>query len=828
MTREADNVKAAISANPYVFIGGCPRSGTTLLQRMLDNHPDLAVANDTHFIPRALRKSAPELVNAALNGELIPLTDQLVSSVWEYHRFYRLGLSRTQFVAAAENTHSYQALVSRLFDQFALHRGKPLAGEKTPDYIREMPLLHGLFPQARLVHIVRDGRDVALSLKDWATPHKGPGRLTMWDVDPLAVAALWWNEFVEVTGDVDQMAGIIYLMKYEQLVDDAAEQLSGLCQFLGLSYSEKMSEFHAGKQPEPKSSQGLSAKSQWLPATKGLRDWRTQLSQEDIAVFEVLAGDALERLGYERSGKLPTARAADRARRAQTWWQAPGRKRRPKTQSVAVAGCSLDEAAADSESNGEGVSFRRNSSRKLSEEPTTNISDKVLIQRDRELVGLRWVLDPDRIRALIHEHAAAVGCDHDEIPAVQPTYVRYKSATSCLTRLQLPSGEPWGCAVGFRADATDKLDKASLFFRQHTGPMTGVVDKDRRVAIYRFPADPRLQQIAEIQHAITRHEFLRSLWHEPSPAGLPMSTKPWETTGFEVLSYKPMRRAVIRFDRQEMPPAVLRLYTRSDYDRVKRAHKQLAGAAWQPARRLGHSDRHCAIVTEWIPGTAVQQPIRAGDHRLAWAVGNQLAEIHARPQPKLPLVGDRELMAWLHQSVDAIVDLLPQLRQPLDRLAARIESDLTGSLPYLTLCHGDLHAGQVLQDQGELRIVDWDNACNAPVGVDLASFAVDILVHGLSNNDAGDTSAEEAVEWFLDGYRSAGGQVPENLASLYGLATLRDAVQPFRSRQTNWAEAVERIVELTTELISNPSAGQRGGQSAAPESHSGRVLRRRG
>ena len=60
-----DAPRADCSSNPYVFVVGCPRSGTTLLQRMLDNHPLLAVANDSHFIPRVVEDAGGSVPKAA-------------------------------------------------------------------------------------------------------------------------------------------------------------------------------------------------------------------------------------------------------------------------------------------------------------------------------------------------------------------------------------------------------------------------------------------------------------------------------------------------------------------------------------------------------------------------------------------------------------------------------------------------------------------------------------------------------------------------------------------------------------------------------------------
>ena len=69
--------------------------------------------------------------------------------------------------------------------------GKPLAGEKTPDYARNLPLLHSLFPWAKFVHLIRDGRNVALSTLEWANEGKGPGRIGLWQEEPVAVCS-WW------------------------------------------------------------------------------------------------------------------------------------------------------------------------------------------------------------------------------------------------------------------------------------------------------------------------------------------------------------------------------------------------------------------------------------------------------------------------------------------------------------------------------------------------------------------------------------------------------------------------------------------------------------
>ena len=274
--------------NPYVFVVGCPRSGTTLLQRMLDAHPQLAVSNDPHFIPFAPGVAA---------GLDPPVTDEIVEWLLGYRTFARLGLDERAVRDAAARAATFTELVALLYDAFGASRGKRLAGEKTPRYVRYLPLLHGLFPHARVVHLIRDGRDVALSTLEWARSDRGPGRFDLWTESPLATCALSWGWHI-TTGVRDGTAlGPLYCeVRYEQLVADPADALLPVCEMLDLPFADEMIEFHVGR---TRTDAGLSAKQAWLPATAGLRDWRTTLTASDIELFAALAGDVLERLGYD-------------------------------------------------------------------------------------------------------------------------------------------------------------------------------------------------------------------------------------------------------------------------------------------------------------------------------------------------------------------------------------------------------------------------------------------------------------------------------------------------------------------------------------------------
>ncbi len=307
------------SKNPFLFVGGVPRSGTTLLQRMLNNHPQLAVTNDSHFIPRALEKTNKQLVSMALRGDEIMLNEELKKNVYEYHRFRRLELTAGEFAEASKQSQTFQQLVSAIYDRVALKSNKMVAGEKTPGYVRRFVLLNALFPNAKLIHILRDGRNVALSLLSWATPTKGPGRIELWNQQPIAICALWWRWMI-MTCQADNASldsNVQMLIRYENLVTSPELELRKTCDFLGLQFDPQMLEYHRDR---PKPSAGLAAKNAWFAPRQGLRDWKRDMTDGQIQLFEALAGDALTRCGYELNFPTLPEKTLQIAQRCRGWW----------------------------------------------------------------------------------------------------------------------------------------------------------------------------------------------------------------------------------------------------------------------------------------------------------------------------------------------------------------------------------------------------------------------------------------------------------------------------------------------------------------------------
>jgi hypothetical protein len=292
--------------NPYVFIVGCPRSGTTLFQRVVDAHPELAVIDETLWILRLYRRSEGVTADGLVTPRVI---DDLLAD----RRFVRLDLPIADVERLLDGGRTpYTRFVSGIFDLYGRSRGKPLVGDKSPGYVRRIPTLHQLFPEARFVHLIRDGRDVALSATGWKKADRIFRGWPDWPDDPWTTAALWWERSVRLGRDASGLLppGRYHEVKYEALVADPTAESRKLCAFLDLPYDEAMVRFHEGR---TRPQRGRGTKSQWLPPTSGLRDWRTQMSADALERFEAAAGDLLDELGYGRGVPAPREKRLEHA-----------------------------------------------------------------------------------------------------------------------------------------------------------------------------------------------------------------------------------------------------------------------------------------------------------------------------------------------------------------------------------------------------------------------------------------------------------------------------------------------------------------------------------
>jgi hypothetical protein len=288
-----DDVRPA----PAPFVVGVPRSGTTLLRLMLDAHPDMAVPPETYFVPDVLRLCGD-------GGAPAPDVLALLTSSQRWGDFGLDPESVAQRLPRERPVRRAEALRA-FYGAYAQRAGKPRWGDKTPVYLKHMKRIARALPEARFVHIIRDGRDVALSVTG-----------LMFGPDSVEEAARRWRRKLERARA--QAPGLPHYteVRYEDLVERPEPTLRGVCEYLELGWDPAMLEYHRhaaeriaaiarprerpGREPIPEGyGPSIHTLTSEPPRQERVGRWRTEMSPEDRAAYERTAGELLARLGYE-------------------------------------------------------------------------------------------------------------------------------------------------------------------------------------------------------------------------------------------------------------------------------------------------------------------------------------------------------------------------------------------------------------------------------------------------------------------------------------------------------------------------------------------------
>jgi hypothetical protein len=265
-----------------IFIVGCPRSGTGLVRNLLRSHPNLSFPRESHFIVPFYRAYG----DPRTEREAIDLATRILATYWI--RRWRLDVGPERF----GGFRSFREVTSLLFELYAQREGKPRWGDKTPHYVTGIATLVELFPDARVIHIVRDGRDVALS---WLDTQLEPGN--------LYTAAVEWRARVTA----GRLAGSRlprqnYLeVQYETVLSDLPAAMRTICEFVGEPYTDAVLIPNPPPVEPDVKFYGVSL-TEVVPGNIG--KWKARMTTGDRWLFESIAGDLLGELGYEVEGRV--------------------------------------------------------------------------------------------------------------------------------------------------------------------------------------------------------------------------------------------------------------------------------------------------------------------------------------------------------------------------------------------------------------------------------------------------------------------------------------------------------------------------------------------
>lgn len=258
-----------------IFIGGAGRSGTTLLRVMLDAHPNICCG--------------PEL-------KLLPAIGQFFQSVAQ---------PLAPVMGAYGNTpddicRHFRGLVEGLVENYRRTSGKSRWAEKTPHNVLFMMPLAQIFPDAKFLHVVRDGRDVACSLvtMNWV----GPDGNKVDYIRNIANAAGYWRHvYLNVQQQAAQplLRGRVMEIRYEQLVTETEKTMRSVLQFVDEPWDESVLAHQRRRQTQYEPREESSTAQVRNPVHgKAVGRWQNNMTEADRLAFKQQAGDLLSQLGY--------------------------------------------------------------------------------------------------------------------------------------------------------------------------------------------------------------------------------------------------------------------------------------------------------------------------------------------------------------------------------------------------------------------------------------------------------------------------------------------------------------------------------------------------
>lgn len=272
-----------------ILVCGVGRSGTSLLQSMLNAHPEIAVPPETHFFRRYV---APRRTRRHIEAESV---DALVRRLRDDAEFARCGMPVEEVVAGErDGALDLVRVYRRILEHWAQREAKPRVGDKDPRNLDFLPELAAAFPDAFVVHIVRDPRAVVHSRTKAAWSASRP----------------WWSHAIIAQEQLrrgrrngSELFGDRYLeVRYERLLADPKGELERVCEHVGVAFDAAMLEFGDSARRLVADDE-MSWKKETLGPllTENDAKWREGLEASQVAFVEAVCVEAFGSLEYERT-----------------------------------------------------------------------------------------------------------------------------------------------------------------------------------------------------------------------------------------------------------------------------------------------------------------------------------------------------------------------------------------------------------------------------------------------------------------------------------------------------------------------------------------------
>lgn len=300
----------------YIFIVGLSRSGTTLMRNILNQSDWIAISRENHFLghlvgAEGMRQKFRKFGDLSNDENVHKLVDHLYSGGSERSSWFRRASSHWRWITRRvdrpdftqkllETDRSERAFFILLMQLFAEKKGKPIMGEKTPAHFRYVETLLNWFPEAKIIHMMRDPRGIFVS--EWRRRQKEAQSFPYRQLKQipfllklviLLQTTITWREGARRCQENQRKHSLnYYTQRFEDLVSEPERHVKEMCAFIGVPFQPNMLE-------QTVVSLGFQEKQTGFDAGAADR-WKKHITPGIDAWFRFWLGDDMKKLGYSR------------------------------------------------------------------------------------------------------------------------------------------------------------------------------------------------------------------------------------------------------------------------------------------------------------------------------------------------------------------------------------------------------------------------------------------------------------------------------------------------------------------------------------------------
>lgn len=274
---------SSIDIKDPIFIVGCPRSGSTALASILNKHPNIATSSETHFF------NYLKFTKSFREGTENEFTENVINELLKDTRFADFcsigDINPSIFIGKISEANFFRLMMESLLSK----KKKQRFLDKTPQHLKHIEEIHKLFPQAKFINLVRDGRDCVNSLL------KMP-----WRPGGIVNNARFWRQYIKLGLKYENKYPDNFIsLKYEDLVQNPENSLKSICDFLEETYHPDMlkGETNSSIFAEWESDWKSKANDELDPSRAGI--WEEELHQDDAILLNIALKEYLLKLGYK-------------------------------------------------------------------------------------------------------------------------------------------------------------------------------------------------------------------------------------------------------------------------------------------------------------------------------------------------------------------------------------------------------------------------------------------------------------------------------------------------------------------------------------------------